>query len=103
MGVYYKQRRTLKKIRNVYDYAVSCKGWPISVVLSGFLFGILIARVIDGIIAEFASWRVVYYFSLGAQSSNSCTGRKLFHASRLSVKEQGFDLLAYPMYSYGVF
>ena len=25
MGVYYKQRRTLKKNRNVYDYAVSCK------------------------------------------------------------------------------
>ena len=40
----------------------------ISVVLSGLLFGILVARVLAGIIAEFASWRVVYYFSIGAQS-----------------------------------
>lgn len=40
----------------------------ISVVLSGLLFGILIARVLAGIIAEFASWRVVYYFSIGVQS-----------------------------------
>ena len=40
----------------------------ISVVLSGLLFGILIARVLAGIIAEFTSWRVVYYFSIGVQS-----------------------------------
>ena len=36
----------------------------ISVVLSGLLFGILLA--LAGIIAEFtASWRVVYYFAVG--------------------------------------
>ncbi|KAH6907601.1 MFS superfamily [Coprinopsis sp. MPI-PUGE-AT-0042] len=40
----------------------------ISVVLSGLLFGILIARVLAGIIAEFTSWRVVYYFAIGVQS-----------------------------------
>ena len=40
----------------------------ISVVLSGLLFGVLIARVIGGVIAEFSSWRVVYYFSLGVQT-----------------------------------
>jgi predicted MFS family arabinose efflux permease len=40
----------------------------ISVVLSGLLFGILIARVLAGIIAEYASWRVVYYFAIGVQS-----------------------------------
>ncbi|KAF6759133.1 major facilitator superfamily domain-containing protein [Ephemerocybe angulata] len=40
----------------------------ISIVLSGLLFGILIARVFSGIIAEFASWRVVYYFAIGVQS-----------------------------------
>ncbi|TFK22001.1 MFS superfamily [Coprinopsis marcescibilis] len=39
----------------------------ISVVLSGLLFGILIARVLAGIIAEFTSWRVVYYFAIGVQ------------------------------------
>ena len=40
----------------------------ISVVLSGLLFGILLARVLAGIIAEFTSWRVVYYFAVGVQA-----------------------------------
>jgi len=39
----------------------------ISVVLSGLLFGILIARVMAGVIAQFTSWRVVYYFAIGVQ------------------------------------
>ncbi|KAJ7149236.1 major facilitator superfamily domain-containing protein [Mycena crocata] len=39
----------------------------ISVVFSGLLFGILVGRVIAGIIAEFTSWRVVYYFAIGVQ------------------------------------
>ncbi|TFK38957.1 MFS superfamily [Crucibulum laeve] len=43
------------------------RGTAISVVLSGLLFGILIARVLAGIIAEFRSWRVVYYFAIAAQ------------------------------------
>lgn len=40
----------------------------ISVVLSGLLFGILLARVFAGIIAEFTSWHVVYYFAIGVQA-----------------------------------
>ncbi|KAF8148205.1 MFS superfamily [Crassisporium funariophilum] len=40
----------------------------IAVVLSGLLFGILIARVLAGVIAEFRSWRVVYYFAIGVQT-----------------------------------
>ncbi|KAJ7505896.1 major facilitator superfamily domain-containing protein [Mycena galericulata] len=40
----------------------------LSVVFSGLLFGILVARVIAGIIAQFTSWRVVYYFAIGVQS-----------------------------------
>ena len=40
----------------------------ISVVLSGLLFGILLARVLAGIIAEFTSWRVVYFFAVGVQA-----------------------------------
>ncbi|KAI5121348.1 hypothetical protein M0805_000656 [Coniferiporia weirii] len=39
----------------------------ISIVLSGLLFGILLARVLAGVIAEFASWRVVFYMSIGVQ------------------------------------
>ncbi|KXN85064.1 Putative uncharacterized transporter YgaY [Leucoagaricus sp. SymC.cos] len=39
----------------------------ISVVFSGLLFGILVARVLAGIIAQFVSWRVVYYFAIGVQ------------------------------------
>ncbi|KAJ3486860.1 hypothetical protein NLJ89_g11771 [Agrocybe chaxingu] len=41
----------------------------VSVVLSGLLFGILVARVLAGVIAEFRSWRVVYYFALGVQAA----------------------------------
>ncbi|GLB45292.1 putative MFS general substrate transporter [Lyophyllum shimeji] len=40
----------------------------ISVVLSGLLFGVLIARVIAGVIAEFTSWRMVYYMAIGTQA-----------------------------------
>ncbi|KAJ7585456.1 MFS superfamily [Mycena floridula] len=40
----------------------------LSVVLSGLLFGVLIARVLSGIITEYASWRVVYYMSIGVQA-----------------------------------
>lgn len=48
--------------------SVERRASAISIVLSGLLFGILLARVLSGIIAEFSSWRVVYYFSLGVQS-----------------------------------
>ncbi|OJA21284.1 hypothetical protein AZE42_08122 [Rhizopogon vesiculosus] len=40
----------------------------ISIVLSGFLLGILIARVLSGIVANFTSWRFVYCMSIGIQS-----------------------------------
>ena len=40
----------------------------ISIVLSGLLFGILLARLLAGVIAEFTSWRVVYYFVVGMQA-----------------------------------
>ncbi|KAF9462861.1 major facilitator superfamily domain-containing protein [Collybia nuda] len=40
----------------------------ISVVLSGLLFGILSARVLAGVVAQFVSWRVVYYLAIGVQA-----------------------------------
>lgn len=40
----------------------------LSVVFAGLLFGVLIARVLAGIIAQFISWRVVFYFSVGVQT-----------------------------------
>ena len=39
----------------------------IAVVLGGLLFGILIARVMAGVIAEFVTWRIVYYVAIGVQ------------------------------------
>lgn len=39
----------------------------ISIVVSGLLLGILIARVISGLVAQFVSWRVVYYLAIGLQ------------------------------------
>ncbi|KAF4621788.1 hypothetical protein D9613_012204 [Agrocybe pediades] len=38
-----------------------------SIVLTGMLSGVLLARVLAGVIAEFASWRIVYYMAIGAQ------------------------------------
>ncbi|KAG2743791.1 MFS general substrate transporter [Suillus brevipes Sb2] len=40
----------------------------LSVVLSGLMLGILIARVLAGVIGNFTTWRVVYYMSIGVQS-----------------------------------
>jgi predicted MFS family arabinose efflux permease len=39
----------------------------ISIILAGLLFGILIARVFSGVIANFTSWRVIYYVAIGMQ------------------------------------
>jgi len=39
----------------------------ISIVMSGLLLGILIARVLAGIIAEFSSWRNAYILAIGIQ------------------------------------
>ena len=39
----------------------------ISVVFSGLLFGILLARVLAGVIANFSSWRNVYFVAVGLQ------------------------------------
>lgn len=38
-----------------------------AIVLSGLLLGVLVARVLSGIIAEFSTWRNVYYMSIGVQ------------------------------------
>lgn len=40
----------------------------ISIVLAGIILGILSARVFAGIIAQFRSYRVVYYYAVGVQS-----------------------------------
>ncbi|KAI0687439.1 MFS superfamily [Cytidiella melzeri] len=40
----------------------------LSIVFSGLLFGVLIARVLSGIIAEFSSWRVVYIVAIAFQA-----------------------------------
>lgn len=39
----------------------------LSIVLSGLMFGILIARVLAGVVGEFTSWRVIYYVAIGVQ------------------------------------
>ncbi|KAF8992970.1 hypothetical protein BDZ89DRAFT_1186138, partial [Hymenopellis radicata] len=38
-----------------------------SIVLAGLLLGILLARVLSGVIGEFVSWRAVYYLAIGVQ------------------------------------
>ncbi|KZT12236.1 MFS general substrate transporter, partial [Laetiporus sulphureus 93-53] len=44
-----------------------CRASALSIILAGLLFGVLIARVLAGIIAQYATWRVVYYLSIGVQ------------------------------------
>ncbi|PFH48889.1 hypothetical protein AMATHDRAFT_148912 [Amanita thiersii Skay4041] len=39
----------------------------ISIILSGVMFGVLLVRVIAGVITEFSTWRVVYYIAAGLQ------------------------------------
>ena len=43
------------------------RGSALSIVLAGLLLGILIARVLSGVISQFVSWRVVYYLAIGLQ------------------------------------
>lgn len=45
----------------------SKRAFALSIVVSGLILGILIARVFAGLIAQFADWRVVYYFAVGMQ------------------------------------
>jgi predicted MFS family arabinose efflux permease len=40
----------------------------IAIVLSGLLLGVMYARVIAGTIANFVTWRVVYWLALGLQA-----------------------------------
>ena len=39
----------------------------LSIVVSGLLLGMLIARVLSGVITEFSSWRNIYWLALGLQ------------------------------------
>ncbi|KAL6300671.1 major facilitator superfamily domain-containing protein [Sparassis latifolia] len=39
----------------------------LSIVLAGLLFGVLLARVLAGIIGQYAPWRVVYYLAIAVQ------------------------------------
>lgn len=39
----------------------------LSIVVSGLLLGMLIARLLSGILTEYTSWRSIYWFSFGVQ------------------------------------
>lgn len=39
----------------------------LSIVLAGLLLGVLIARVLAGVVAQFVSWRIVYWIAVGVQ------------------------------------
>ncbi|KAI9686840.1 MAG: hypothetical protein M1822_002593 [Bathelium mastoideum] len=39
----------------------------LSIVVAGFMLGILVARVISGTITNYVSWRIVYWLALGLQ------------------------------------
>ncbi|RDW88914.1 hypothetical protein BP6252_00946 [Coleophoma cylindrospora] len=39
----------------------------LSIVVSGLLLGMLIARLLSGILTQYTSWRTIYFFSFGVQ------------------------------------
>jgi predicted MFS family arabinose efflux permease len=43
------------------------RGSVISIVFAGLLLGVLLARVLAGVVAQFCSWRVVYHVAYGTQ------------------------------------
>jgi predicted MFS family arabinose efflux permease len=43
------------------------RAMSLSIVVSGLLFGMLIARVLSGILTEYTSWRTIYWLSFGLQ------------------------------------
>lgn len=43
------------------------KAMMLSLVMSGIVFGIVMARILSGVVAQFTAWRVVYWVSLGWQ------------------------------------
>jgi predicted MFS family arabinose efflux permease len=52
----------------VGDLAPSARrATAISIVVSGLLLGILVARVLSGILTEYTSWRSIYWLSFGLQ------------------------------------
>lgn len=46
----------------------SRRAQSMAIVLSGLMLGLLVARVLGGVIAEFTSFRDVYWMSVGAQA-----------------------------------
>ncbi|KAL2214010.1 MFS general substrate transporter [Sarocladium strictum] len=52
----------------VGEYApANKKGFVLSIIVSGLLLGMLIARLLSGILANYTSWRNIYWFACGAQ------------------------------------
>ncbi|KAK7421954.1 hypothetical protein QQX98_001949 [Neonectria punicea] len=45
----------------------------LSIVVSGLMLGILVARLLSGVVANFTSWRNIYWFACGAQYLLSVT------------------------------
>ncbi|KAF2097271.1 MFS general substrate transporter [Rhizodiscina lignyota] len=43
------------------------KATSLSIVVAGFIMGILIARLLSGTLTNFVTWRAIYWFSLGMQ------------------------------------
>jgi len=44
-----------------------CRASALSVIYSGLMLGVLISRVLAGVIGNFTTWRVVYYVATGVQ------------------------------------
>ncbi|CAM1506542.1 Fc.00g061830.m01.CDS01 [Cosmosporella sp. VM-42] len=52
----------------VGDYAPAHrKAASLSIVVSGLMLGMLVARVLSGVVANFTSWRNIYWIACGAQ------------------------------------
>jgi predicted MFS family arabinose efflux permease len=45
------------------------RGTAIALCVSGLLLGVLVARVLAGVVGQYAPWRTVYYVAVGAQAT----------------------------------
>ncbi|KAI6777812.1 uncharacterized protein J7T54_000402 [Emericellopsis cladophorae] len=59
---------TLLMIPLVGDFApLERKGANLSIVTSGLLLGMLVARLLSGVVANYTAWRNIYWLACGAQ------------------------------------
>ncbi len=67
------------------------RGLAVSIVYSGLMLGILMARVLSGIVAQFTDWRNVYWVAVGIQGLVLCSMWYIMKDSPAKVRDPRGD------------